>query len=296
MLGVDVLCCLRHAAHARHLVQHGAHAANVFHLLKLLSKILQIETATFLYLAGELFGLAMIDLPLHFLDERQHVAHAQNARGESVRVERVQRIGLFTHPQKLDRPLGDRAHGKRCTAAGIRVDLGEYDARQRQGFAEGLSGVGRVLTGHGVDHKQGLDGIHGLMQRFDLGHHFLIDRQTTGGIHEQDIRKCHFGVCNRPLHNVDGLLFGMAGFEPRAHLCRQRLQLGDRRRTIDVSTDDRHFFLLPLNQVTRQLGHRGGFTCTLKTGDHHHRRWLGGEIQPFRLAPHYSLKLGLHNF
>ena len=147
-----------------------------------------------MYLAGKLFGLAVVDLPLHLLDEREHVSHTQNARGKPIRVKGIQRIGLFTDPEKLDRPVCHRAYGERCTATCICVDLGEYDAGQWQGFAERLRRVGRVLTGHGVDNKQGLDGVYGLMQRLDLGHHLLVDRQTTGGIHEQDIRKCNFGV------------------------------------------------------------------------------------------------------
>ena len=134
------------------------------------------------------------------------------------------------------------------------------------------------------------------MQRFDLGHHCLIDRQTPSGIHEQDIRKCHSGICNRPFHNIDGLLLGIAGFKPGAHLSCQSLQLGDRRRAIDIGTNDRDLFLFPLNQVARQFGNRGGFTRTLETGDHHDRRWLGSEIQSLRLASHHSLKFGLHNF
>ena len=100
-------------------------------MLKLLSKILQIEAAAFLYLAGELLGLAVIYLPFHFLDEREHVAHPQNARGQPLRVKGIQRIGLFTDTEEFDRPLCHCAHGKGCTAARIRVDLGEYDASQR---------------------------------------------------------------------------------------------------------------------------------------------------------------------
>ena len=64
-------------------------------------------------------------------------------------------------PEKLDRPVCHRADGERCTATCICVDLGEYDAGQWQGFAERLRRVGRVLTGHGVDNKQGLDGDGG---------------------------------------------------------------------------------------------------------------------------------------
>ena len=58
------------------------------HLLKLLLEILQVEALALLDLAGELLGLGPVDFLLDVFDQRQHVAHAEDARGDAIRVKR----------------------------------------------------------------------------------------------------------------------------------------------------------------------------------------------------------------
>ena len=127
------------------------------HLLQLLPEVRQIEVLALLELLDQPLGLLAVDLGLHLLDQRDHVAHAQDARGDPVRMEGLQGRGLLADAQELDRLAGDLADGQGRAAAGVAVGLGEDDAGQRQGLVEGLGGVGRVLAGHGVDHEQGLD-------------------------------------------------------------------------------------------------------------------------------------------
>jgi hypothetical protein len=46
-------------------------------------------------------GLALVDRTLHLVDQREHVAHAEDARGDAVRVEGLQGVGLSPTPMNL---------------------------------------------------------------------------------------------------------------------------------------------------------------------------------------------------
>jgi len=102
-------------------------------------------------------------------------------------VEGLEGLGLLAHTDELDRLACDGAHRQRGTATGITVDLGQHHTGQRQGLAERLGGVGSVLTGHGVDHEQGLDRLDCGMQGLDLVHHVGVDVQATGGVDDDHV-------------------------------------------------------------------------------------------------------------
>ena len=162
-------------AHAGQLFEHAVHPAHGEHLLQLLLEIHQVEFAAALHLAHQAVGLALVDLAFRFFDQRQHVAHAEDARGDAIWMERLQRVGPLAGAQELDGFAGDGPHGERCTATRIAVHLGEHHARQRQRVVERLGGVGGVLAGHGVHHEQRLDGVQGVVKSGDLGHHLFVD-------------------------------------------------------------------------------------------------------------------------
>jgi hypothetical protein len=46
-------------------------------------------------LARQLVGLLLVDLVLDLLHQRHHVAHAEDARGQPLRMEGLQRVGLL---------------------------------------------------------------------------------------------------------------------------------------------------------------------------------------------------------
>ena len=109
--GIEILLRhLGHIAHAGQFIQHARHAAHTVHLLQLVAKILQIKLLALLYLAGEFGGLLLVDLLLDLFDQRQHIAHTQNTRGQPVGVEGVQRGGLLAHTEEFDRLARYRAH------------------------------------------------------------------------------------------------------------------------------------------------------------------------------------------
>ena len=80
---------LSHIAHAWKLVHKTGHATHIIHLLQLVTKVFQIETFALGNLLRELFGFLFINLALDIFDQRHHIAHAENTRGDTLRMERL---------------------------------------------------------------------------------------------------------------------------------------------------------------------------------------------------------------
>src|SRR3546814_228799 len=106
-------------ANARQLVHQPGQAAHVLHLLELVLHVVEVELAALGDLLRQLLRLVLVDLLLDLLDQRQHVAHVQDAAGDAVGVEHIQPVDLLAGADELDRLAGDVAHRKRRTAGGI---------------------------------------------------------------------------------------------------------------------------------------------------------------------------------
>ena len=270
---------LRHLAHARQLVHEPGHTAHAGHLRQLITEIRQIEILALLDLFDQQLRLLVVDLALHLLDQGQDIPHAQDARGDAIGMKRLQGRRLLANTQELDGLARDEADGQGGAATGIAIGLGEDDARERQGGIEGLGGIGRVLAGHGVHDKEGLDGLDRRMQTLDLRHHVLIDMQPPRGIDDEDILKVFAGRIQGRPGDMHRILVTLAGEEFRPHLRRQRPQLVDGRRTIDVATDHHDLLFLLLLEPAGKLGHTGGLARTLQARHQHHRRRLRRQVQ-----------------
>ena len=68
---------------------------------------------------------------MHFLDQREHVPHAEDPRRHPFRVEHLSLFYFFRDAGELDRCTGHVAQ-KRGTAPRDAVELGEHDAGERQ--------------------------------------------------------------------------------------------------------------------------------------------------------------------
>ena len=154
-----LLDSLRHAGHTRHFFQHTTDTTHIVHLLQLIAKIGQIKALALLHFPRQSLGLTLVDFALGLFNQRHHVAHAENARGDALGVEGLQRSGLLANTHKFNRLASDGAHRQRRTTTGVRVDLGENDAAERQHIIKCLRRIGRILTGHGVDDKQCFGGL-----------------------------------------------------------------------------------------------------------------------------------------
>ena len=138
-------------------LRHRAHLADLLHLLE---EVVEGELAA---LAGQLGGglgrLLGVEGLLGLLDQGEHVAHAEDARGHPVGVEDVEVGELLAVGGEHDRLAGDRRDRQRGTTAGVAVELGEHDAVEADAVEEGLRGVDRVLADHRVDDEQDLVGL-----------------------------------------------------------------------------------------------------------------------------------------
>ena len=194
------------------------------------------------------------------------VAHAENARGDPIRMECFQGVGLLPDAEELDRLARHRAYRQRRPAPGIAVGLGKHYAGQRQRFVERLGRYRGILAGHRIDHEESLHRIESPVNRRHFRHHFLVDGEPAGRVDDQHIVKALLGVRKRTLRDCNGFLVRAARDKPGTGFCGQSLQLVDGSRTVDIGAHHCHAFALPLLQVARKLGHRGGLARALQTG------------------------------
>src|SRR3546814_11462868 len=82
------------------------------------------------------------------------IAHAEDAAGDTPRVEGLDRVELFAGAGELDRLAGDHAHPEPPTTAPIAVDPGEYDAGERHVLGAACRHVDRLLAGQGDADKK----------------------------------------------------------------------------------------------------------------------------------------------
>ena len=99
-------------------------------------------------------GLLGIDVGGGLLDQRDDVAHAEDAAGNARGIEIFQRVELFAGADQFDRLAGDGAHRERGAAAAIAVDAREHDAGQADAFVERAREVDRVLAGQRIGDEQ----------------------------------------------------------------------------------------------------------------------------------------------
>ena len=80
-----------------------------------------------------------LDRVLGLLDQRQDVAHAEDARGHAVGVEVLELVELLADRGELDRLAGDRLDRERRAAARVAVELRQHDAVEGDPLLERLA-------------------------------------------------------------------------------------------------------------------------------------------------------------
>ena len=75
------------------------------------------------------------------------------------------------------------------------------DTSQMEKLVKGFSSIDRILTRHGVNHKQGFSWLNGLLERGNFIHHLLVNSQTTCGIDQHDIESIASGMLKCSLSN-----------------------------------------------------------------------------------------------
>ena len=226
------------------------------------------------HLAHHVRSLFLLEALLRLLDEAEHVAHAEYARGHAVRVEGLDVGELFADAGELDGLARDRAHGDGRAAAGVAVQLGEDDAIHAQLLVEGIGDGDGVLTGHGVDDEEDLLRLDRGADLAQLLHELLVDVQTAGGVDDDRVA----AIVARVFHGLFGDLhrIALALFKDlHAHLSADDLQLLDGCGAVDVAGDEQGLFAALLDEVA-ELGGHGGLARALQSAEHVDGRRLGG--------------------
>ncbi len=124
-----------HLGDAGQHAHQAGYAAHVRHLQQLLAHVVQIELAL-AHLFGGARGFFGIDIGGSLFDQRDHIAHAEDAAGDAGGMEVLQRVGLFAGADQLDRLAGDLTHRQRGAAAAVAVDAGQHDAGEADALIE----------------------------------------------------------------------------------------------------------------------------------------------------------------
>ena len=140
---------------------------------------------------------------LGLLDEREQVAHPEDARGHPVGVEDVEVGELLAVAREQDRLAGDLPHRQRGTTAGVAVQLGEHDAGEADAVAERLGRGHGVLADHRVDDEQGLVRRHGVADVRGLLHQLGVDAEAARGVDDHDVVVLLDGVRDAAAGDVD---------------------------------------------------------------------------------------------
>src|SRR5262249_7374578 len=98
--------------HAQHLIER----AERLHLLELSAEVLEGE-GVLAELLHHRLGLRLVHGLLRLLDKRQDVAHAKDARGETIGMEWLERVGLLAGADEGDRPPGYVPYAERGATA-----------------------------------------------------------------------------------------------------------------------------------------------------------------------------------
>ena len=163
-----------------------AEAAHSLHLGKLLAQIAEIERA-FAHFLGGAHRLLGIDIGRGFFDQRNDIAHAENAAGNPRRIELLERIQFFAGADELDWFAGDRAHRQCGAATTIAVDARENDAGEAHAFVERARQIDRVLAGERIGNEKHFVRIDRVLDLGRLAHHCVIERGPAGRIEHHHV-------------------------------------------------------------------------------------------------------------
>ena len=184
---------------------------------------------------------------LGLLDEREHVAHAEDPVGHAVGVELLEVVELLAGGGEHDRPADHLLHRQGGAAAGVAVDLGEDHAVEAEGLVERLGGGDRVLAGHGVDDEERV--VRARRPRRSAAPRPSARRrwQPAGGVDDQDVAAEADGLREALLGHRHRI--GRLAEDRHAGLLAEDAELLDRRRALEVGADQQRVAALRrLNQ------------------------------------------------
>ena len=124
---------------------------------------------------------------LDFIDEREDIAHAEDAGGDAIGMEGFEGIALFTNANKFERLTSDGTDGERGTATGIAVHFGEDDTGDAEPLMKFVGGFDGVLAGHGVGDEENFGGVERFLEFGELLHQLFVNVLAAGGVNQDDV-------------------------------------------------------------------------------------------------------------
>ncbi len=216
---------------------------------------------------GVFLGLLLVDDALEVLHQADDVAHAEDAARHALGAELLEGVHALAHAGELDRRAGDLLDRERSAAAGVAVELGQDHARQVEPVVEGLGGLDRVLTDHGVDDEEDVVRLGLALDRRQLLHEGLVDGEATGGVVDDGVALELARVGNGAVADVDGAT--ARDREDRdVDLLAEDLELLDGAGALHVGGDEQALPVLLGLEVARELGGGGRLPGALQA-DHH---------------------------
>ena len=264
------------------------------HLRQLLAQIGEIERAL-AHLLGDARRLLGIDGRGGFLDQRDDVAHAENAVGDALRIEILDGVELFAGADELDRLAGDRAHRQRGAAAAVAVDPGQHDAGEIEPLVEAFGQIDGVLAGQRVGDQQHLVRIGGAAHLRRFAHQLLVEREPAGGIEQHHV----IAAEPRRLLGAGGDLHRRLAFDDRQRvdvdLLAEHGELLHRRRPAGVERGHQHLALETVGEALGDLGGGRGFARALQADHHDDDRRRRVEIDRLRVRSQSLDQLVVHD-
>src|SRR5260370_10599456 len=263
------------------------------HLLQLVAKISKSEI-TVAKLAFELGSLFLIDGLLGAFDQGEHVAHAQHARDDALRVDRLERVLFLAYAQKLHRRARHFTDGKRRATTRVAVELGQDDAGQAEPAMEFAGRAHRVLSDHGVGDEQDFSGLQVALEMAEFAHQFIVDMQAPRRVNEDYIRGGKLGFADGALSDFQGFIGARARPKAHAHRFGHLCKLLAGRGPINVGGNDQRPVAMA-SQPFAKLSRGSGFARTLQSDDHPYGRRPRGKSALGMLAKQLE-QCAAHNF
>ena len=279
----------------RQFVEQGGHAAHVLQLAELIAQVHQVERLALGDLLGELFGFFLINLALYLLNQGQHIAHAEDARGDAFRLKELQRLGLLARADKQNGLACHVADRQRRAATRIAVGFGQDDAGQAQGIVKGFGCVDGILARHAVNHEETLMRLDRRLEFAHFRHHFRIDMQSSGGVEQQHVVGLQRRLSQRALGDRHRCFARVGRREAGADLRGQGLELQNGRRTVHVGADHQHFFVLFFLQPPGEFARARSLARALQPGEHHHDGTLGAQVEAAARLAHETRQFLMHD-
>ena len=188
----------------------------------------------------------------------------------------------------------DGAHGERCAAACVAVQLGENHARDAELVIERLGHIHGFLAGHGIHGEQNLMRGDFFLDLAELIHERLVDLQAAGRINDDKVVAVILGVAHRLAADLHRFFLGAALKHRHTHARTQHLQLLDGGRAVHVGGHEQRPVALALEHEG-QLGTVRRLAGALQAAQHDDGRRRGGRSEAGFPAAHEGGELLIDN-